>query len=122
MNMEKNLQYFLALPYKIELIPVEEGGYVITIPDLPGCISQGETVDEAIEMIQDAKVVWLETALENGIFIPEPVPNGEEFSGKFNLRVPRSLHRDLVKRAKQEEVSLNQLAVYLLTNSLGRSF
>lgn len=117
--MEKNLKYYLGLSYKIEIIPAEEGGYVAAIPDLPGCITQGETLEEAINMIQDAKETWLETALENNINIPIPVSDNE-FSGKFNLRIPKSLHRDLAQRAKQENVSLNQVATYLLSSALGK--
>ncbi|MDI6880805.1 MAG: type II toxin-antitoxin system HicB family antitoxin [Desulfitobacteriaceae bacterium] len=47
--------YYLGLPYKYSIYPAQEGGYVIEIPDLPGCISQGETVEEAVSMIEDAK-------------------------------------------------------------------
>jgi len=57
--------------------------------------------------------------LEEGITIPEPVPKQDQFSGKFNLRIPLSLHRDLVKRAAKENVSLNMLATYLLSMNMG---
>lgn len=117
--MKKDLGYYLELSYKIELLPAEEGGYVVSIPTLPGCVSQGETIEESVIMIQDAKKAWLETALENNIEIPEPVPD-EEFSGKFNLRIPKSLHRDLARRAEEEKVSLNQLTTYLLSSALGK--
>lgn len=116
---DKDLQYYLSLPYRIILIPAEESGYVVEIPDLPGCLSQGETIDEAMEMIQDAKIAWIETALENGIEIPEPEHDGEEYSGKFNVRVPKSLHKILVDKAKEEHVSLNQYIIYQLARSTG---
>jgi len=110
----------MSLPYKIELYPAKEGGFVAAIPDLPGCITQGETEDEAIGMIKDAKAGWIELALEDGVEIPEPTPENGEFSGKFNLRIPRSLHRDLVRKAKEEDVSLNMLATYLLSSCMGK--
>lgn len=117
---KKGFSYFTALPYRIELHPASEGGFVAAIPDLPGCITQGDTKEEALQMLEDAKMAWIETALEEGIEIPEPVPNEDEFSGKFNLRIPRSLHRDLTRRAEKEKVSLNLLATYLLSASMGQ--
>ena len=120
MNNTKGLSYFVSLPYRIELHPAVEGGFIAAIPDLPGCITQGDTKEETLQMIEDAKIAWIETALEDKIKIPEPVPNEDEFSGKFNLRIPRSLHRDLTKRAEKENVSLNMLAAYLLSASMGK--
>lgn len=54
-----------------ELQPEPEGGYTITIPSLPGCISYGKTFEEAIEMIKDAMDGWLAVAKEEGVPIPE---------------------------------------------------
>lgn len=58
--------------YPIVLIPAEEGGYIALIKELPGCTTQGETVEEAIAMIEDAKQQWIDTALEYGDSIPGP--------------------------------------------------
>ena len=115
----KNLDYYLGIPYKYTLIPAEEGGYVIEIPDLPGCISQGETVEEALAMIEDAKRGWIEIALEQGKDIPEPSKAAEEYSGKFNVRVPKSLHKALSEKAKEENISLNQFILYQLSRGIG---
>ena len=120
MEKRRDLNYYLSLPYKIELHPSKEGGFGVSIPDLPGCISQGETEVEALEMIADAKAAWIEIALEDGMDIPEPTPAEEAFSGKFNLRIPRSLHRDLARKAEEEKVSLNTLATYLLSTCMGK--
>ena len=54
-----------------ELQSEPEGGYTITIPSLPGCISYGETFEKAIEMIKDAMEGWLAVAREEGVPIPE---------------------------------------------------
>ncbi|MBZ4687479.1 MAG: antitoxin HicB [Clostridia bacterium] len=116
--IKKDLQYYLSLPYKIVLYPAEEGGYVIEIPSLPGCISQGETVQEALEMIQDAKKLWLETAIEDNIEIPEPSKGVDEYSGKINLRMPKSLHKTLAEKAHEEKVSLNQYINYQLARGI----
>ena len=114
----KSLDYYLGLPYKFTLYPAEEGGYVIEIPDLPGCLSQGETTEEAIANIGDAKKCWLETLIENGMEIPEPVVD-HDYSGRFNVRVPKSLHQILAEQAKRENVSLNQLILYHLSRGTG---
>ncbi len=68
----KTLEYYLSLPYTIELTPDEDGYWFVEIPLLPGCLSQGSSRAEALEMIDEAKILWLETALQEGIFIPEP--------------------------------------------------
>ena len=115
--MEKNLEYYAALPYEITITPSPEGGYVATIPDLPGCITQGDTRLEVLEMIEDAKLCWLEAALEDEDDIPEP--DWDLYNGKLNLRIPKSLHRKLAESAKREGVRLNQLAIYLMANGIG---
>ena len=48
-----------------------EGGYTISVPSLPGCISYGKTFEEAIDMIKDAVAGWLEVAKEESLPIPE---------------------------------------------------
>ena len=115
---KKDLKYYLGLPYKIVLYPAGEGGYAIEIPELPGCISQGQTLEEAYKMIQDAKRCWLDIALQDRKEIPEPTM-GKEYSGKFNIRMPKSLHRTLVMKAKEENVSLNQYINYQLARGVG---
>ena len=68
----KKLDFYLNLPYTTEIIKDEFGGYFVKVKELLGCMSQGETEGEAIEMINDAKKLWLEVAIERGIAIPEP--------------------------------------------------
>lgn len=70
--MSKTLEYYLSLPYAIELIPDEDGVWFAQIPLLKGCMTQGDSREEAPEMIDEAKILWLETALEENIEIPEP--------------------------------------------------
>ncbi len=115
--MTKDLNYYMGLPYSVVLHPSPEGGYAAEIPDLPGCISQGQDKLEAIEMIEDAKRCWLESALTDGVKIIEPVSSN--YSGKLNIRIPKSLHRNLAEQAKDEKVSLNQYIVYQLSRSVG---
>jgi len=54
-----------------ELQPEPEGGYTISVPSLPGCISYGSTFEEAMEMVKDAMAGWLAVAREEGVPIPE---------------------------------------------------
>jgi antitoxin HicB len=118
MKMSKDLQYYLQLPYRIVLYPSPEGGYAVEIPELPGCLSQGETKEEALAMIEDAKRCWLIDAMEHGDPIPEPTSD-EEYSGRILIRTTRSLHRALVEKAREENTSLNQFINYQLTRGIG---
>jgi len=119
--MNKNFEYYMSLPYKIVFYPASEGGYVAEIPDLPGCLTQGETMQDTLDMIEDAKAVWIDIAIQDNKEIPEPDTEiKEKYSGKFLVRIPKSLHRDLAMRAKKEDVSMNQLATYLFSSSIGR--
>ena len=70
--MNKTLEYYLSLPYTIELTPDEDDVWFASIPLLKGCMTQGDTRDEALVMLDEAKELWLETALEKDIVIPEP--------------------------------------------------
>ena len=70
--MNKTIDYYLALPYEIHLIPDDDGFWFVEIPLLRGCMTNGESREDALAMIDDAKYAWLVTALEIGKPIPEP--------------------------------------------------
>ena len=113
----KTIDEYMKLPYPVELIPdADEGGFSVAIPSLPGCLSVGETVEDAYRNIEDAKHEWLEAAIEEGIAIPEP-DSLEDYSGQFKLRIPKTLHRQLALQSKREGVSMNQYCVYLLSQN-----
>lgn len=64
-----------ALEYAVLLSPLSEdegGGFVATVPDLPGCMSGGETPEEALANVQDAIECWIEAARDQGRPIPSP--------------------------------------------------
>jgi antitoxin HicB len=118
MNVTKNnLNYYLQLPYTVVLKSEEAGGFFVEIEELPGCMSQGDTAEEALRTIQEAKQLWIETALENNIEIPIPLSK-QEYSGKFIVRIPKSLHKRIVTRANKEGVSLNQMVCMLLSGRI----
>ena len=109
----KTLNEYLALPYRMELVKdPDEGGFVVSFPDLPGCITCGETLEAAVANAADAK----RAALEEGLPVREP-DNLENYSGQFKLRIPKSLHRSLAEHARQEGISMNQYCVYLLSRN-----
>ena len=113
----KTIEEYLALPYRMELVPdLEEGGFSVSFPDLPGCLSCGESMEQAIANATDAKRVWMEAALEDGLDIPEPDAL-EDYSGQFKLRIPKSLHRSLAEHSKREGISMNQYCLYLLSRN-----
>lgn len=95
----------------------EGGGYLIEIPDLPGCMADGDTIEEAFEEAENAIESWIQTAKEFGDTIPDPSIS-KRYSGQWRLRVPKSLHAALAIRAKQEGVSLNLFAATLLAEGL----
>lgn len=119
MSNEKDLNYYLSLPYTIELIRQDEATWFARVAELPGCITEGDSAEDAATMIQDAMAGWIDLALADGRTIPEPRP-AEEFSGKFVIRVPKSLHRELVDTAAREGVSLNQFIATELARAVGR--
>ena len=93
----------MALPYRIEIVEdQEEGGFVVSYPDLLGCITCGDTVEDAMNNAKDAKKAQVEVALEEGIEINEP-DSIEDYSGQFKLRIPKTLHRTLVLHARKKE-------------------
>lgn len=112
----ESLDFYLERKYPVTLYPAIEGGYVAEIKDLPGCITQGETAEESMAEVEDARVLWIETAYEHGDDIPLPCTD-TQYSGKTLLRMPRSLHQKLAEGADREGVSLNQHLVSLLSEA-----
>jgi antitoxin HicB len=99
---------YIAGPFVRMIIPnAEEGNYLAEVLELPGCITEGETPEEAYRNLEEAMAAWIGTSLDNNRPIPEPV-GAKEYSGNFPLRISTELHRAAALRAIQEEVSLNQ--------------
>ena len=107
-------------PFEIRPLSAEEGGgFLISYPDFSDCISDGETVEEALVNGKDALKATV--AALKGKNLPVPGPNsGGIASGKFVARVPKSVHAQLTTRAKAEGVSLNTLVVAFIAQGLGR--
>ncbi len=107
-------------PFQVRPLTVDEGGgYLMEFPDVPGCMSDGETPEEAIVHGRDALKSALLTMTEFG----DPIPLPGSFtrsSGQWRQRVPKSLHARLAARAGREGVSLNLLVTTLIAEGLGR--
>jgi antitoxin HicB len=109
----------LVRSYSFSIRPLGEddgGGFLIEYPDLPGCISDGATPEEAIQNGTDAVKAYLLSCVQHG----DPLPKPGSASGQWRQRVPRSLHARLVARARQEGVSLNTLVTAMIAEGLGR--
>ena len=114
--MKKDLDYYMGLSYRIEVVEdKEEGGFALNCPELPGCITCAESISQGFEMIEDAKKCWFAACLEDSIPIPEP-RQINDYSGQFKLRIPKSLHKTLTERSRQEGISMNQYCLYLLSS------
>ena len=111
------------LDYPITLRPLgrdEGGGWLAEFPDLPGCMADGATPEEAMREAADAARSWIRTAKAHGYPVPPPSrADPRRYSGRWVLRTPKTLHKRLSERAKAEGVSLNTLAVTLLAEGLG---
>lgn len=117
---------FEAYAHIISPLPVEDGGgFLITFPDLPGCMSDGDTEAEAVANGRDAFIAVVSALHDMGREIPAPSFSPDDatapgVSGKFVARVPKSIHAKLTARAKAEGVSLNSLVLVFLAEGLGR--
>lgn len=121
--MLKTVEDYLKLPYTIEVMRDDTGesvGWFAKVLELPGCMTQADTFEELQAMIEDAMRAWIGTALEDGEPIPEP-RRDEAYSGRFVVRLPRSLHRQLSAAAQRDGVSLNTFVNVALAQAVGHS-
>lgn len=110
---------YLNLPYTVRVTLDPTGGYVAAVDELPGCVTQAESWAEAGEMARDAMRAWIAAALQDGR--PVPAPGEAVAPARILVRVPRSLHRDLLRSAESEGVSLNQFIACELARAAERS-
>ena len=109
--------------YPFDLRPLsrtEGGGWLITWPDLPGCMSDGRTPEDAIRNGREAFAAWMSVRQKE---LKQPAPKASVRTGKparFVLRTPKSLHARLVTQAQNEGVSLNALVTALIAESIGK--
>ncbi len=116
--MKKASEEYLKEPYSRILIPNDDGIYSAEILEFPGCFADGNTADEAMMNLSASAISWIEVCIEQGLEIPEPFMN-QDFGGKIALRIPRSLHRQAVRFAERDGVSLNQFLVSAIAARVG---
>jgi antitoxin HicB len=117
------VEEYLELPYTLEVVKDESdeySGWFARVVELPGCMTQADTFEELSEMIREAMVAWIESALEDGESIPLP-RSVEDYSGRFVIRIPKSLHRELVEMAERDGVSLNTFVNVALGKVVGQT-
>lgn len=112
MGNQKDLDYYLSLPYTFQVQKTEDG-YWANVKELDGCHTPADTWEEAYQDLSKVLKMTIETKLEYGDPIPEPID--ESYSGKFNVRVPKTLHKQLSLMAAEEGISLNQYVLYKLS-------
>ncbi len=108
----------LKKPYARILVPGDDGRYSAELLEFPGCYACGDTAVEAIENLEKAAESWIEAALEQKQEIPEPLAT-YGYSGKINLRLPRSIHKQAARFAQKEDVSLNQFFASAIAARVG---
>lgn len=117
-DVRKEIETYAELPYTRELVPEDDGSWFARVVEFPGCITVGATRAEALEMLDDAMAAWIEAKLEAGEAIPPPADRSD-FSGRFVVRVGKALHRDLVRAADRNSISLNQFVATALAEAIG---
>jgi antitoxin HicB len=122
LDQERRVREILGRPYQRVFAPYAQEGYagfIGRVVEIPGCMSDGETIEAAWANLDDALFEVVADLVQDGAPIPEPFPAETDYSGRFVLRLPRSLHRQLAERADAEGVSLNTLCLTLLAAGLG---
>lgn len=114
----KTPEEYLKEPYARILMPNETDELSAEILEFPGCYAIGDSPDEALANLEDVAKAWIEIELERGHEIPPPSAN-HGFSGRFALRLPRSLHRLATRMAKRDGTSLNQFLVSAIAARVG---
>lgn len=115
----KDLKDYLDLDYTLILKKDEEGDWVATVKELEGCIADGSSPEEAVKHLESMKELWLRARIKSNRPVPLPDKEQEDFSGKFLQRIPKSLHRKVVKAAERDGVSLNQFVTAVLAEAVG---
>ena len=93
----------------------EGGGYLVEYPDIPGCMSDGETIDEAIANGREALRDCMDVFRESGRKIPKAIIE----AAQWRQRLPRTLYSKLTKQAENEGVSINSLVTAIIAEAIG---
>lgn len=117
---ENAIARFLQKPYSRILIPQDDGGFTAEVLEFPGCFTEGASADEAYRRLEDTAASWIGACLDTGKKIPAPLTNYQT-TGRFALRLPRSLYGKAAKAAAKERISLNQFICTAVAERIGTS-
>jgi antitoxin HicB len=109
---------YLKRPYGRVLVPEPDGTFRAEIVEFPGCIATGDTAAETLANLESVAESWLNATIAKGLRVPEPIES-TGYSGKFVVRLPRSLHKKAAHAASREGVSLNQFIVSCIAEQVG---
>ncbi len=124
--MKKDLDHYLSLSYKIEVVPIppeDGGGYEANLPEIGrfAIVGDGETPSEAIADMERIKAEQFRHYLEKGIDIPEPgAESGEKFGERFIIRLPATLHKEIVSQSRENGMSPDEFVLQSLSSMLGQ--
>lgn len=105
-------------PWTIEVRPYSDGGYFARVVELPGCMTEADTREDLIELIDEARAEWLASAFEHGDPIPRP-KGVDDYSGKIFVRTSPDLHRKVSEEAAKQGISMSQWVAEVLAETLG---
>jgi antitoxin HicB len=120
---------YLELPYRFDVRSQGEGErppWMASVEELPGCVALGDTPEQAVAALRGAMEMWLSSALAEQREIPVPgkqAPRSgadRSYSGRFLVRMPKSLHDRLAGAAEQQQTSLNRLVCDLLAAAMAQ--
>ncbi|MGH9605641.1 MAG: toxin-antitoxin system HicB family antitoxin [Terracidiphilus sp.] len=109
----KNARGTMNQHYRVALRYDADGYWVAEHPELPGCVADGAASQEALASLNVARELWIESRVAAGLAVPEP-QDEPQYSGRFVVRIAKSLHRELAGEAEAEGVSLNSLIAGIL--------
>jgi antitoxin HicB len=107
--MAKKQKEKLKYEVKIEYSAVDKC-YVARVPELPGCSSDGDTLESAVKNIQEAMEAYLDSLKDRKITPPVPFAD-KKFSGNFPIRTDPGKHRAIAEAAKKQDKSINEFVI-----------
>ncbi len=120
-SRSKTPSEYLNAPYARVVIPDHETGtYTARVMEFPGCVTQGDTIAEAHERLEQAAEDWIKAALDMGQTIPAPTEE-QSYSGRILVRLPKSLHQRAAEAAEADATSLNQFIVAAVAERVGET-
>lgn len=95
--------------YTVTFLPAEEGGYTAIVPALPGCVSEGDTYEEALENIKEAIQAYIESVRKDGLPVPEEISEDLCFNDIGHLIKERPIGKE-----KGDKINLSHFNFILL--------